>query len=182
MALRPVRLLGDDVLRKKAKKVEKINTFIKNLLDDMADTMYKNNGVGLAGNQVGVLKRVIVIDDGNGLLQLINPVILEKEGTQCGEEGCLSLPDIYGDVERAEKVKVKAQNIKGEHIEIEAEGLLARIFQHEIDHLDGKLFADTATNIHEVKLNQEEVVEEENKESTEKPEQTEVEVEKKDEN
>ena len=176
MALRPIRLLGDDVLRKKAKKVEKINTFIKNLLDDMADTMYKNNGVGLAGNQVGVLKRVIVVDDGNGLLQLINPVITEKEGTQCGEEGCLSLPDIYGDVERAEKVKVKAQNIKGEYIEIEATGLLARIFQHEIDHLDGKLFVDTATNVHEVKYDQE-AVEEENKETTEQ-----TEVEKKDEN
>ncbi len=155
MALRPIRLLGDDVLRKKAKKVEKINTFIKNLLDDMADTMYKNNGVGLAGNQVGVLKRVIVVDDGNGLLQLINPVITEKEGTQCGEEGCLSLPDIYGDVERAEKVKVKAQNIKGEYIEIEATGLLARIFQHETDHLDGKVFSDLATNLHEVKPDQE---------------------------
>ena len=178
MALRPVRLLGDDVLRKKAKKVERINTFIKNLLDDMADTMYKNRGVGLAGNQVGVLKRVIVVDDGDGLLQLINPVIIEKEGTQCGEEGCLSFPDLYGNVERAEKVKVKAQNIKGEHIEIEAEGFLARIFQHEIDHLDGKLFVDTATDLHEVKINQEgEVVEEENKETTEQ-----TEVEKKDEN
>ena len=178
MALRPVRLLGDDVLRKKAKKVERINTFIKNLLDDMADTMYKNRGVGLAGNQVGVLKRVIVVDDGDGLLQLINPVIIEKEGTQCGEEGCLSFPDLYGNVERAEKVKVKAQNITGEHIEIEAEGFLARIFQHEIDHLDGKLFVDTATDLHEVKINQEgEVVEEENKETTEQ-----TEVEKKDEN
>ena len=176
MALRPVRLLGDDVLRKKAKKVDRINTFIKNLLDDMADTMYKNRGVGLAGNQVGVLKRVIVVDDGNGLLQLINPVITEKEGTQCGEEGCLSFPDLYGEVERAEKVKVKAQNIKGEHIEIEAEGFLARIFQHEIDHLDGKLFVDTATNVHEVKYDQE-AVEEENKETTEQ-----TEVEKKDEN
>lgn len=176
MALRPVRLLGDDVLRKKAKKVDRINTFIKNLLDDMADTMYKNRGVGLAGNQVGVLKRVIVVDDGNGLLQLINPVITEKEGTQCGEEGCLSFPDLYGEVERAEKVKVKAQNIKGEHIEIEAEGFLARIFQHEIDHLDGKLFVDTATNVHEVKYDQE-AMEEENKETTEQ-----TEVEKKDEN
>ena len=157
MALRPVRLLGDDVLRKKAKKVEKINTFIKNLLDDMADTMYKNNGVGLAGNQVGVLKRVIVVDDGDGLLQLINPVITEKEGTQIGEEGCLSLPNIYGDVERAEKVKVKAQNLKGKYIEIEAEGLLAKVLQHEIDHLDGKLFSDTATNIHEEKSEVEQI-------------------------
>ena len=155
MALRPIRILGDDVLRKKAKKVEKINTFIKNLLDDMADTMYKNKGVGLAGNQVGILKRVIVVDDGNGLLQLINPVITEKEGTQCGEEGCLSLPDIYGDVERADKIKVKAQNKQGKYIEFEAEGYLARIIQHEVDHLEGKLFSDTATNLHEDKPGQE---------------------------
>ena len=155
MALRPIRLLGDDVLRKKAKKVEKINTFIKNLLDDMADTMYKNKGVGLAGNQVGILKRVIVVDDGDGLLQLINPVILEKEGTQIDEEGCLSLPDIYGDVERADKIKVKAQNKQGKYIEFEAEGYLARIIQHEVDHLEGKLFSDTATNLHEDKPGQE---------------------------
>lgn len=155
MALRPIRILGDDVLRKKAKKVEKINTFIKNLLDDMADTMYKNKGVGLAGNQVGILKRVIVVDDGDGLLQLINPVILEKEGTQLDEEGCLSLPDIYGDVERAEKIKVKAQNTQGKYIEFEAEGYLARIIQHEVDHLEGKLFSDTATNLHEDKPGQE---------------------------
>ena len=155
MALRPIRILGDDVLRKKAKKVEKINTFIKNLLDDMADTMYKNKGVGLAGNQVGILKRVIVVDDGDGLLQLINPVILEKEGTQLDEEGCLSLPDIYGDVERAEKIKVKAQNTQGKYIEFESEGYLARIIQHEVDHLEGKLFSDTATNLHEDKPGQE---------------------------
>ena len=155
MALRPIRILGDDVLRKKAKKVEKINTFIKNLLDDMADTMYKNKGVGLAGNQVGILKRVIVVDDGDGLLQLINPVILEKEGTQLDEEGCLSLPDIYGDVERADKIKVKAQNKQGKYIEFEAEGYLARIIQHEVDHLEGKLFSDTATNLHEDKPGQE---------------------------
>ena len=155
MALRPIRILGDDVLRKKAKKVEKINTFIKNLLDDMADTMYKNKGVGLAGNQVGILKRVIVVDDGDGLLQLINPVILEKEGTQIDEEGCLSLPDIYGDVERADKIKVKAQNKQGKYIEFEAEGYLARIIQHEVDHLEGKLFSDTATNLHEDKPGQE---------------------------
>ena len=172
MALRPIRILGDDVLRKKAKKVEKINTFIKNLLDDMADTMYKNKGVGLAGNQVGILKRVIVVDDGDGLLQLINPVILEKEGTQTDEEGCLSLPDIYGDVERADKIKVKAQNPQGKYIEFEAEGYLARIIQHEVDHLEGKLFSDTATNLHEDKP-------EFHKENEE---ETSEEVEKKDEN
>lgn len=173
MALRPIRILGDDVLRKKAKKVEKINTFIRNLLDDMADTMYKNKGVGLAGNQVGILKRVIVVDDGEGLLQLINPVILEKEGTQIDKEGCLSLPDIYGDVERADKIKVKAQNPQGKYIEFEAEGYLARIIQHEVDHLEGKLFSDIATNLYEDKL-------EPDKENEE--EKTSEELEKKDEN
>ena len=139
----------------------------------MADTMYKNKGVGLAGNQVGILKRVIVVDDGEGLLQLINPVILEKEGTQIDKEGCLSLPDIYGDVERADKIKVKAQNPQGKYIEFEAEGYLARIIQHEVDHLEGKLFSDIATNLYEDKL-------EPDKENEE--EKTSEELEKKDEN
>ena len=148
MALRPVRLLGDEVLRKKAKKVDRVNDFIRTLLDDMADTMYKNDGVGLAGNQIGVLKRVIVVDDGDGLMQLVNPVIVERDGVQRNEEGCLSLPETYGTVERAEKVIVNALDRKGVRLRIEAEGFLARILQHEIDHLDGKLFIDTADGIH----------------------------------
>lgn len=151
MALRPIRLIGDDVLRKKAKKVERVNDFIRTLLDDMADTMYKHDGVGLAGNQIGVLKRVIVVDDGEGLLQLVNPVITEQSGSQTGTEGCLSLPDIYGDVERYDKITVKALDHRGIKVKIEAEGYLARILQHEIDHLEGKVFIDTASNIHEEK-------------------------------
>ena len=119
------------------------------------------------------MKRVIVVDDGEGLLQLINPVILEKEGTQIDKEGCLSLPDIYGDVERADKIKVKAQNPQGKYIEFEAEGYLARIIQHEVDHLEGKLFSDIATNLCEDKL-------EPDKENEE--EKTSEELEKKDEN
>ncbi len=162
MALRPIRLLGDDILRKKAKKVEKVNDFIRTILDDMADTMYKNDGLGLAGNQVGILKRLIVIDDGYGLLQLVNPTITEREGCVKKEEGCLSLPQTYGEVERAEAIKVNAQDRKGRKIEFEAKGILARIIQHEIDHLDGKLFIDSAENVY--KANEKETAENEEKE------------------
>lgn len=147
MALRTVRLDGDPILRKKAKKVKRVDGAILSLLRDMADTMYNSNGIGLAGNQVGVLHRVITADDGDGLLMLVNPVIVEKEGSECKEEGCLSLPEFYGDVERATYIKVRALDEKGNKIEIDAYDLLARILQHEIDHLDGKLFTDTASNV-----------------------------------
>ncbi len=146
MALRTVRTDGDPVLRKKAKKVEKIDGAIVSLLKDMADTMYANDGIGLAANQVGILKRLIVVDDGDGLLMLANPVILSCEGSCCREEGCLSVPETYGEVERPEKIVVRAFNEKGSRLEIEADDMLARIIQHEIDHLDGKLFIDTAKN------------------------------------
>lgn len=146
MALRTVRTDGDPVLRKKAKKVEKIDGAVVSLLKDMADTMYANEGIGLAANQVGVLKRLIVLDDGDGLLMLVNPVIVSCEGTCCKEEGCLSVPEIYGEVERSEKIVVRAYDEKGNRLEIEADDLLARILQHEIDHLDGKLFIDAAKN------------------------------------
>ena len=147
MALRTVRLESDPILRKKAQKVKNVDGAILSLLRDMADTMYENNGIGLAGNQVGVLKRVVVADDGEGLLMLVNPIIIEKEGIECKEEGCLSLPELYGDVERATYIKLKALDEKGNRIELEAHDLLARILQHELDHLDGKLFVDTASNI-----------------------------------
>ena len=147
MALRTVRLDGDPVLRKKAQKVKRVDGATLSLLRDMADTMYNNNGIGLAGNQIGVLQRVIVVDDGDGLLMLVNPVITERDGNECKEEGCLSVPEIYGDVERATYVKIKALDEKGNRVELEAHDLLARILQHEIDHLDGKLFTDTATNV-----------------------------------
>lgn len=143
MALRNItKYKIDDILRKKSRNVDKINERILQLLDDMAETMYKENGVGLAAPQVGILKRVIVIDIGDGLIKLINPEIVEQEGEQQDEEGCLSVPEIIGEVKRPYKVKVKGINELGKEIEIEATGLLARAFCHEIDHLDGILFID----------------------------------------
>ena len=143
MALRNItKYKKDDILRKKSRNVDKINEIILQLLDDMAETMYKENGAGLAAPQVGILKRVIVVDIGDGLIKLINPEIVEQEGEEQGEEGCLSVPDIIGEVKRPYKVKVKGLNELGEEIEIKATGFLARAFCHEIDHLDGILFID----------------------------------------
>lgn len=143
MALRNItKYKKDDILRKKSRNVDKINERILQLLDDMAETMYKENGVGLAAPQVGILKRVIVVDIGDGLIKLINPEIVEQEGEEQGEEGCLSVPEIIGEVKRPYKVKVKGLNELGEEIEIKATGFLARAFCHEIDHLDGILFID----------------------------------------
>lgn len=132
----------DDVLRKKSKPVEKIDKRILELLDDMAETMKHADGVGLAAPQVGILRRVVVIDVGDGLIELINPEIVETSGQQRGAEGCLSIPGVRGEVIRPEKVRVKALNRKGEPIEITGTGLLARALCHEIDHLDGILFID----------------------------------------
>jgi len=132
----------DDVLRKESKPVEKIDERILQLLDDMAETMRHVDGVGLAAPQVGILRRVVVIDVGEGLIELINPEILETSGQQQGAEGCLSIPGVRGEVIRPEKVRVKALNRKGEPIEITGTGLLARALCHEIDHLDGILFID----------------------------------------
>ena len=143
MALRNItKYKKDDILRKKSRNVDKINEIILQLLDDMAETMYKENGAGLAAPQVGILKRVIVVDIGDGLIKLINPEIVEQEGEEQGEEGCLSVPEIIGEVKRPYKVKVKGLNELGEEIEIKATGFLARAFCHEIDHLDGILFID----------------------------------------
>ena len=143
MALRNItKYKIDDILRKKSRRVEKIDERILQLLDDMAETMYKENGAGLAAPQVGILKRVIVVDIGDGLIKLINPEIVEQEGEEQGEEGCLSVPEIIGEVKRPYKVKVKGLNELGEEIEIKATGFLARAFCHEIDHLDGILFID----------------------------------------
>ncbi|MFZ5824975.1 MAG: peptide deformylase [Bacillota bacterium] len=151
-----------DVLRKKAKPVTKVNASIKKLLDDMAETMYEAPGVGLAGPQVGVSKRVIVIDphdETTGLLQLINPEIIAQEGWVKGTEGCLSIPGLVGDVWRYEKVRVVALDRNGHKVWIDAEGWLARIFQHEIDHLDGVLYTDKCTDLREVKPGEEEEAE-----------------------
>jgi peptide deformylase len=143
MALRNItNYKTDDILRKKSKYVDKIDKRTLQLLNDMVETMYKENGVGLAAPQVGILKRVIVVDIGNGLIKLINPEIVAKEGEKQDIEGCLSIPGIVGKVKRPYKVKVKALNEIGEEVEIEAKGLLARAFCHEIDHLDGILFID----------------------------------------
>lgn len=145
MAKRTILNIGTDAdtLRKKSREVEKIDDRITTLLDDMAETMYEANGVGLAAPQVGVLKRVVVIDVGEGLIELINPVITYKKGEQIGAEGCLSVPGKAGTVARPEKVKVRAKNRNGEEINIDAEGLLAVALCHEIDHLSGTLFIDS---------------------------------------
>ena len=142
MALREIVQIGEPVLRKKAKKVEVIDEKILQILDDMADTMYNADGVGLAAPQVGILKRIVVIDIGDGLLELINPEIIETSGEQIGEEGCLSVIGESGIVIRPNVVKVRAYNRKGQLFEIEGEELLARAFCHEIDHLDGILYVD----------------------------------------
>jgi len=149
MAIRRIRKDGDEILRKKSKEVKKIDDKILTLLDDMAETMYHNDGVGLAAPQIGILKRVVVIDvnDEKGLIELINPEIIHAEGEQCETEGCLSIPGLYGEVKRPEKVIVKALNRKGEEITIEGTKLLAIALCHEIDHLDGILFTDKAIKL-----------------------------------
>jgi len=142
MALRNIRKDGDEVLRKRSREVDVVNEKIHMLLQDMADTLYKADGVGLAAPQVGVLKRVVVIDVGEGLLELINPVIKSQSGQQCMAEGCLSVPGIWGEVNRPTHVVVEALDAKGKKKVIEGEGLLAIALCHEIDHLEGILFKD----------------------------------------
>ncbi len=143
MALREVRKIGDEILRKKSRKIENIDERIKILLDDMVETMQHEKGVGLAAPQVGILKRAIVVDgDELGIFKLVNPEIIMYEGIQSDEEGCLSIPGRNGIVRRPKIVTVRAQNEKGEEVTITGEDLLARAFCHEIDHLDGILFVD----------------------------------------
>ena len=152
MAIRLIVKHPDPVLRAKAKPVPKITPSIHKLLNDMADTMYDAPGVGLAAPQIGILKRVIVIDvgDEHGLIEMVNPEIIESSGEQFGPEGCLSIPGLQGDVRRKERVKVKGWNRNGEDVVIEATGYLARAFQHEIDHLNGVLFTDIADEVYKV--------------------------------
>ena len=144
MAIRNIRVKGDEVLRKKCKPVESIGKREMIILQDMADTMYKADGVCIAAPQVGILKRMFLVDigDENGLMVFINPEILEVAGSQCGDEGCLSVPGESHEVERPNYVKVKALNEKGEEFILEGEELLARAILHENDHLDGILYID----------------------------------------
>ncbi|MBO8167843.1 MAG: peptide deformylase [Thermoanaerobacteraceae bacterium] len=145
MAVYQIVKQGDPVLREKARPVSKINANILKLLDNMADTMYDAEGVGLAAPQIGISKRVIVVDCGEGLIELINPEIVEAEGSETDVEGCLSIPGVQGMVPRAAKVKVRGLDRNGKKVELTATGLLARALQHEIDHLDGILFIDKVT-------------------------------------
>lgn len=142
MAIRKIREMGDDVLTKVCKGVEKVTPRTKVLIDDMFDTMYDAMGVGLAAPQVGVLKRIVTIDVGEGPILLINPEIIETSGEQTGEEGCLSVPGKSGVVTRPNYVKVRAFDEDMKEIVLEGEGLLARAFCHEIDHLDGHLYVE----------------------------------------
>ncbi|QGU95255.1 peptide deformylase [Clostridium bovifaecis] len=142
MALRNIRVEGDEILRKRSRKVEEINERILTLIEDMKETMYDADGVGLAAPQIGILKRIVVIDVGNGPIALINPEVIKEEGNQVDYEGCLSIPGEQGKVERPYKVMVRALNENGEEIELEGEELLARAICHEVDHLNGVLFID----------------------------------------
>ena len=142
MAIRNIRISTDEVLRKKCKEVKEITPNLLTLLDDMADTMYKAEGVGLAGPQVGILRRVVVVDVGDGLIEMVNPEIIHTEGEQTGPEGCLSVPGRSGVVTRPNIVTVRYQDRDGVEYEATAEEFLARAFCHEIDHLDGTLYVD----------------------------------------
>ena len=147
MARFKVVVYGDPVLRRISKPVREVNDHIKKLLNNMAETMYYSKGVGLAAPQVGINKRVIVVDVGDQLYKLVNPEIIASSGIQDGPEGCLSVPGTMGNVKRSENVKLKALNENNEEVIIEASGFKARAFQHEIDHLNGIIFTDKATNI-----------------------------------
>ena len=142
MAIRNIRTMGDECLTKVCKEVKEINNRTRILIDDMLDTMYEAEGVGLAAPQVGILKRIVVIDVGEGPIVMINPVILETSGTQSDNEGCLSVPGKAGKVTRPNYVKAKAINEEGEEYIIEGEELLARAICHELDHLDGHLYTE----------------------------------------
>lgn len=156
MALRTIRVQGDSVLTKKSRPVDKMTPRIGELITDMLDTMYEAMGVGLAAPQVGILKRVVVIDVGDGPIILINPEIIEKSGEQTGDEGCLSVPGMSGQVTRPDYVKVKALNEDMEEVVYEGEGLLARAFCHELDHLDGHMYTELVEGeLHRVSYDEE---------------------------
>ena len=147
MALLEIKKAGAPVLKEVCKPIDKVDAKLKKLLDDMAETMYEANGVGLAAPQVGLPIRVVVIDVGEGILELINPEIIASEGKEIDSEGCLSLPNIFGEVERAAKVTVAFMDRRGKKKRVTGTGLLARCIQHELDHLEGTLFIDVAQSI-----------------------------------
>lgn len=152
MGLRVIVKEPDTILREKCAVVKNFNANLHRLLDDMADTMFEAGGVGLAAPQVGITKRVIVVHEGTEdapLIEMVNPEILERSGEQIGPEGCLSIPGLFGDVKRYDVLKLRGQDRDGNVFEMEARGFLARIFQHEIDHLNGVLFTDVALRIHD---------------------------------
>ena len=156
MALRTIRVQGDSELTKKSRTVDKMTPRIGELITDMLDTMYDAMGVGLAAPQVGILKRIVVIDVGEGPIVLINPEILETSGEQTGDEGCLSVPGMAGQVTRPNYVKVKALDVNMNEQIYEGEGLLARAFCHEIDHLDGKMYTELVEGeLHKVTYDEE---------------------------
>lgn len=156
MALRQIRIAGDPVLEKKCREITEMTPKIRELIDDMLETMYEANGVGLAGPQVGILKRVVTIDTGEGPLVMINPRILESSGAQTGEEGCLSLPGKAGTVTRPEYVKAVAFDEEMQEYEIEAHDLLARAICHELDHLEGHMYTELVEGaLHDVEYAEE---------------------------
>lgn len=142
MAIRNIVKIGDDILRKVCRTQLTFDDRLALTLDDMADTMYEAEGVGLAAPQIGILRRYCVVDVGDGIIELVNPVIEEQSGSQSGEEGCLSIPGRYEEVERPMKVTVRAQDRNGKNFKITADGFKARALCHEIDHLDGILYID----------------------------------------
>ena len=146
MALRQLRYEGDEILRKKCKKVEEVDDHIRMILDDMLDTLHNTeDGAAIAAPQIGILKRLVVIDMGTGIIKLVNPEIIEEKGIQECVEGCLSIPNKYGNTIRPKKVTIKALNEDGEEIILTGRGEMAKCFCHEIDHLDGILFIDKVT-------------------------------------
>ena len=154
MALLDIKKAGAPVLKEVCAPVQRVDAKLKALLDDMAETMYKSNGIGLAAPQIGKAIRVVVIDVGEGLIEMINPLITHREGKVIDSEGCLSVPNIFGDVERAEKVTVEFTNRFGKRKKLKAEQLLARCIQHELDHLDGVLFIDIAKSLRQEAVNE----------------------------
>lgn len=147
MALRNIFKQGDEILTKKCREVTEFDQKLHLLLDDMAETLDHANGAGLAAPQVGVLKRVAIVLSDDGIIELVNPIIVYKSGKQVSPEGCLSIPGVTGDVERPKKVIVRAKDRYGKEFEVTGEDFLAKAFCHEIDHLDGILFITKAFNI-----------------------------------